>query len=210
MNVHVVIYPFSFLGHELVMANVLQNADLFYMSGVEADSVPTGLAEAMQSGILMNLLQCYVQYDQCAYFGVCGGAILAGKTNPYTLPGFNFLDGISIRYDSSISAKNCPLATSVEHRVMQITTGCAVSVLITEEHQVATCFSCIKNHTSWSGHASRTTELLQAYVEDVSNQWTRYIAEDGNVWFVNLRGFVVQANSMQICRNGIWQRVPFP
>ena len=56
MDVHVVIHHFSFLGDELVMAKVLQNADLFYMSGVF--SVPTGLVEAMNCGILMDLLQC--------------------------------------------------------------------------------------------------------------------------------------------------------
>ena len=74
MSVDVQICKFSFMHPDQAeMADLLMDADLFFFAGIL--DVPEGLSAAMRTGILVNLLRERIQYNACAYFGICGGAV---------------------------------------------------------------------------------------------------------------------------------------
>ena len=64
---------------------------------------------------LVTLLQERIQYNHCAFFGVCGGAMMSGATNCYGLPGLDLFDGLTVKYDCNVSAS----AVSVDKLQLQ-------------------------------------------------------------------------------------------
>ena len=73
-------------------AGALKAADILYFAGVHVPLHPA-LGRFMSTGFLVALLRQRIQYNWCAYFGVCGGAAMAGAANPYNLPPSDFCDG---------------------------------------------------------------------------------------------------------------------
>ena len=124
------------------MMQRLNNSRLFYFCGVWAMS--DDLRRALTHSPLVKHLRDRIQYNQMAFFGVCGGAMLAGATTPYG-PGLNLFNGFAVRYDGNIGAALAEVKTNYDERVMQITTGCALVVKMTPDTIAAKSFITIKN-----------------------------------------------------------------
>ncbi len=181
------------------MAELLVNADLFYFAGVF--TVPPGLSGALNAGYLAELLRTRVQYNQCAFFGVCCGAMIAGATNHYNVPGLDIFDGITVRYDANVSAGAVDVGTSYEQRVLQMTTGCALALCTTEDHIIGRSFTTIKNQSQWWDFAERNTEQVQRLLQLKCNDWKRYVSNN-DVWHFNLRGYIWSNEVLFLMRHG--------
>ena len=80
-----------------------------------------------------------------SFFGVCGGAMMAGKTTHYGCPGLELFNGFAVRYDAHTSGGTAIVKTNFAERVMQMTTGCALAVVVTYDNIAARSFITIKN-----------------------------------------------------------------
>ena len=191
VDLEVQIWHWSFMEETTEMIDRLMNADLFYFAGVH--KIPQGLNHAMRNGPLLHLLLERIQYNQCAFFGVCGGAMMAGKNNPYGLPGLDIFDGITVQYDMNVGASiDYLVATNAEAQIMQMTTGCALAFVMDAKVLRGTSFACIKNHAGWWPVAQRNTREVQSIIDMKKNDWTSYHDEDGQWWF-NLQGIILRS-----------------
>ena len=129
---------------EAEMLQLLNEANLFYFCGIQEMS--EGLRRPFKfRSPLVERLRARIQYDQMSFFGVCGGAMMAGATTWYGCPGLDLFDGITVCYDANISGPAAKVKTNFENRVMQMTTGCALAVVMTYDHMAASSFITIKN-----------------------------------------------------------------
>ena len=170
------------------MSELLRRADLFYFAGVF--TVPPTLKYAMLNGPLFNLLRERVQYGQCSFFGVCGGALLSGQQNSYDLPGLDIFDGLSVRYDANVSANQVTVHSNVDTGVLHMTTGCAIVFIMEHAGQnSAISFATIQNHTQWWRFAAENTRRLQRIIDAKMTDWKPYSNNDEE-WCFNLRGYI--------------------
>ena len=196
MDVVVEIYRFSFMHYDQeAMAAFLHIADVFYFAGIH--TVPPMLRTAMASGTLVTMLREMIHYNRTAYFGVCGGAMMAGATNQFDLPGLDLFNGITVKYDSSCSAGSAVVETSYEAALLQMTTGCSLVLLMTPEHIAGRSFTAIKNQHQWREFARDNTAAVLRLVQMKCAEWTRYSWND-DVWYFNLRGYIWLGNCMYL------------
>ena len=90
-----------------------------------------GLRHALTFSPLVHHLRTRIQYNLMSFFGVCGGAMLVGKDTHYRCLRLDLLYFFSVVYDANISVAAAVVKTSFEERVMQMTTGCALAVVMT-------------------------------------------------------------------------------
>ena len=200
VDLEVEVRVFSFMGDTTAMKELLMNGDLFYFAGVF--KVPQGLNDAMRDGPLLHLLRERIQYNQCAFFGVCGGAMMAGENNHYGLPGLDIFDGITVQYDANVGAKEVTVATNAEANIIQMTTGCAIAFIMDATLVRGTSFTCIKNQSSWWQFAEQNTQEVQMIIDKKMNEWNPYYDEEGTLWWFNLRGYLSIRGQMYICSHG--------
>ena len=187
LSVDIEIEEFSFVGDPTTMANLLLRSDLFYFAGVHA--IDPNVNVAMRNGLLLPLLRERIQYNQCAYFGICGGAMLAGKNNKYDLAGLDIFGGLTVKYDCNVGAAKVSVDTSAEQRIIQITTGCAVVFIMDPTQTNAVSFATIKHQSQWWDFAERNTEELNKIIEVKMNEWQGYTFNGEEIWAFNLRGY---------------------
>ena len=202
MTVRCEISHFSFLDTDRdpdAMADVLNRADVFFFAGVH--SVHPELKDAMLKPAgptrqsLVTLLRERIQYNHCAFFGVCGGAMMSGATNYYGLPGLDLFDGLTVKYDSNVSAHAVSVDTSYEARLLQMTTGCALALVLTKEDVSGISFTTVKNQAQWWNFAESNTTEVQRLVQRKCEDWETY-EYNGDWWYFNLRGFIFFENRM--------------
>ena len=196
----VVVDSFTFVhGDETVMTRLLMQATVFYFAGIH--NVPAGLRYALAHGQLAALLKERVQYNQCAYFGVCGGALVAGTGTPYPCwPCLDLLDGVTVRYDSCVGAGMAEVLTGWQPQVMQITAGVGLAFVMTPTHIEGCSFPVIKNHQKWAAFAARNTTALCQLLARKAECWSEYRWRDidNSRWYVNLRGYILVGNNMYV------------
>ena len=103
------------------------------------------LGDAMRNGPLLRLLRDLVQRNSIAFYGVCGGACVAGHGSYRELPGLDLLNGIQVQYDSSMPADGANVETNAERGIVQMTGGCALVFVKDQTQSKAVCFPCVKN-----------------------------------------------------------------
>ena len=199
MSVRCDIYRFSFLDEDPdAMADLLKVADVFFFAGVH--SVHPKLEHAMLKPAgptrqsLVTLLQERIQYNHCAFFGVCGGAMMSGATNCYGLPGLDLFDGLTVKYDCNVSASAVSVDTSYKAGLLQMTTGCALALVMTKEEVSGISFTTVKNQAQWWSFAESNTTEVQRLVQKKCEDWKTY-HHNGERWYFNLRGFLFFENS---------------
>lgn len=134
---------FSFLDpRQDEMEDLLMGAEYFYFAGIQKP--PRGLDDAMRNGRLLHLLRERVQCNLMAFYGVCGGAKVAGQGGYCGLPALDLLSGIRVQYDSSMSAKDATVATNAERQIVQMTSGCALAFVKDQTQCRAVSFTCTK------------------------------------------------------------------
>ena len=162
------IYNFSFKYEMNVLMELLNAATIFYMSGVhgQAGHTPMNVATEHVQQIIAALKR-KVQSNEIVYWGVCGGAMLAGKSTTFVHTPFNLLEGTNVFYDGGISAKSCEMKTHAAKNILQITTGCAIAVRLTTNKDScrAVSFPCIKNKAQWHKFAAESTRALHEWLE---------------------------------------------
>ena len=94
-----------------------------------------------------------------------------------------------MRYDANVNATACIVATSAEKDILQMTTGCALVLLIGDKQTIGRSFTTIKNRYQWTGFAERNTNEVQRLLDMKCNAWTGY-DWNGATWYFNLRGYV--------------------
>ena len=156
MRVQIEISSFTFVtadpAHEAAMMQLLDDSNLFYFCGI---SQMTGdLRQALTVSPLVDHLRFRIQYNEMSFFGVCGGAMMAGATTPYGCPGLDIFDGFTVHYDAHISGAAATLKTNFRDRVMQMMTGCALAVAVTYDKLAATSFCTIKKPKAMVGLCS--------------------------------------------------------
>ena len=168
---------FSFKYEMDVLIELLNAATIFYMSGVhgQARHTPMNVATEHVQQIIAALKR-KVQSSEIVYWGVCGGAMLAGKSTTFVHTPFNLLEGTNVFYDAGISAKSCEMKTHAAKNILQITTGCAIAVMLTTDKDScrAVSFPCIKNHAQWQKFAAESTRALHEWLEvkaHASSHW---------------------------------------
>ena len=181
------IVNFSFFKEDPeLMAKNLRMADLFYMCGMH-QPYPHQFHLAMQDSPLVPLLREQVMYNRCSYWGVCGGAKIAGTT--YTEPGsdtqrraFEFLEDVCIAYHDDVV--NRP-------GVLQIAQGIALAYIQDEDESAVHAFPCVKNAEKWRARARRISELAAFVLQEQGDAWYEYPypGEVGRSWFFNPKGF---------------------
>ena len=186
-EVHVSVFSFLATDQD-AMRDLLRNADLFYFAGVHV--VPATARLAMEQSGFVELLRERVQYNSCAYFGVCGGATMAGCDNVYSLPGLDFFDGVSVMYDAHISPAMASVRTSYESQLLQITSGCALALVATIGSVQGCSFPTIKNATQWLDFANQNTEEVNIFLARKVLEWKLYRTENQLEWYFNLRGLI--------------------
>ena len=129
------------------MHQLLDNSNLFYFCVIW--EMTENLRQAFSGTPLVEHLRCHIHYHQMSFFGVCGGAMMAGLQTHYGCPGLDLFDGFTVHYDANIRASVAQVTTSFEEQVMQMTTGCALAVVMTYDNIAATSFSTINNGSQW-------------------------------------------------------------
>ena len=196
------VHTFSFMGDLATMTHLLTRADLFYFAGVHIEVTAPSLNHAMRNRPLLHLLRECIQYNQCAFFGVCGGAALAGYRNDYDLPGLDIFDGLIVQYDANVSPGHVTVATNEEQGILQMTTGCALVFIMDEMQTIGISFPTIKNHTRWLHFAKLNSHQVQRIVDMKTIEWKGY-SYYGEPWWFNLRGYIWTGSDMYICRRGV-------
>ena len=107
------------------------------------------LQHALTVSPLVHHLRARIQYDLMSLFGVCSGAMMAGKGTQYGFPGLDLLNGFAVRYDANTSGGAAVVKTNFAERVMQMTTGCALAVVMTYDEIAARSFITTKNVSQW-------------------------------------------------------------
>ena len=167
------IFNFSFKYEVERMMELLNAATIFYMSGVHGQAGYTPInvvTEHVQQ--LIAALKRKVQRSEIVYWGVCGGGMLAGKSTKFVHTPFDLLEGTHVSYDGGTSAKNCEMKTDADKDIVQITTGCAIAVMLTTNIDScrAVSFPCIKNNAQWKKFAAESTLALQEWLEVKANK----------------------------------------
>ena len=187
LSVEIEIERFSFGGDPVMMGHLLKRSDLFYFAGVF--EIDPDVQRKMRHGPLLPLLQGLIRYNQCTFFGVCGGAILAGAGENYGVPGLDIFGGFTVKYDWNVGADSVTVDTNAQQRIIQITTGCAVVVIMDSVAQIGVSFPTIKNHRQWWDFAKRSTLELNKIIALEVSEWQPY--SDGEVVrYFNIRGLV--------------------
>lgn len=200
--VTIAIEQFSFFGDVMQAHAMLSRADVFWFAGIF--EVPGGLRDRMAHTALLSTLQARVQYNHCAFVGICGGAVLSGAHNSYGLPPLDLLDGVRVHYDANVSAKAVPLRTSSDNQLVQMTSGCALAIVVWGSRIASQCFPVVKNQFQWWDFSTENSRALQRLTEKKAEDWAGYewpalndSVEPVTVWYFNLRGFVWMRGSMQ-------------
>ena len=132
------------------------------------------------------------------FFGVCGVVMMAGANTHYGCPGLDLGDGFTVCYDANISGGAAKLKTNFEDRIMQMTTGCALVVVMTYDNLAASSFITIKNGSQWLEFAASSTEAMQSLASKAAEGWKTYQSLDDQgtteKWFFNLRGYMSLRN----------------
>ena len=149
------------------MIHRLTEANLFYFCGIwEMSEV---LRHALRVSPLVEHLRARIQYNQMSFFGVCGGAMMAGANTQYGCPGLDL-------FDSNGGAAK--VKTNFEDQVMQMTTGCALAVVMTYDNLAASSFITIKNGSQWLEFAASNTEAMQSLASKAAEGWKTYQSLD--------------------------------
>ena len=98
--------------------------------------------------------------------------MMAGATTPYGGPGLDLFDGFTVCYDANIRGGAAKVKTNFEDRVMQMTTGCALAVVMTYDNLAASSFITIKNGSQWLEFAASNTEAMQSLANKAAEGWT--------------------------------------
>ena len=109
------------------MLSLLEVSHLFYFAGVHELHK---LREIQHNSILIQTLRERVQYNDIAYYGVCGGCLMFGADNYYNVTPLDLLDGLIVDYHSCVGADNarCTDANADRFRLW-MATGVAIAFL---------------------------------------------------------------------------------
>jgi len=175
------------------MMATLASCDLFYMSGI-FDVPQTWVDRSNGPALsLVQEIQRRVQYNEMAFMGVCGGALMSGSQPFYGLAPLDLLQGAAVMYD--INCSNAPVRTTPN--VVQITTGCAVAIYIWRDRREAISFPVVKNSSKWYCFAADSTRALQYFVVQKCNSPEAFHSAEG-VWFCSLAGYVYKNQASDI------------
>ena len=168
------IFNFSFKADVQCMMQLLNAATIFYMGGVHGDRRTTPIdADAQQVQQLIAMLKRKVHRSDIAYFGVCGGAMLAGRSTAFVHTPFDILEGTQVVYDV-VAAKKCERKTDAVKDIVQFTCGCAVAIMLTTDTCRAVCFPTIKNKAQWQPFAAANTLDMQEWLQVQTNTKFRW------------------------------------
>lgn len=168
----------------------LSDADIFYFKGFGG-----GMAQVRE--IFSNPhyqdsireVARKVMYNQMVYFGVCGGAIVAGRD--WIGPDFGtvtFLDclgGLSVRYTPSVPASSVQII-EWDDRLVEVTDGCGVAMHVEEGFARASCFIAVKKRKStWWSYQEANTRKVQRQAEGFLTSFSRY-QHRGRLWWFRM------------------------
>ena len=187
LSVEIAIEDFSFGGDPVMMGNLLSRSDLFYFAGVH--EIDPDVQHQMRYGPLLPLLQDRIQYNQCTFYGVCGGAMLAGAGEKYGVPGLDIFGGCTVRYDFNAAAKHVAVDTNAQQRIIQITSGCGVVVIMDPVVQIGVSFPTVKNHRKWWDFADQSTLQLKKVIALKVSEW-QPCSHGEVVWYFNIMGMI--------------------
>ena len=110
-------------------------------------------------------------------------------------------------YDANIGAGEATVKTNFEDRVMQMTSGCALAVVMTNDNVAARSFvTAKKNVTEWWKFAASNTEAISSLASKAAKRWKTYqwLDDQGAIetWDFNLRGYMVRLNRMWVIVEG--------
>ena len=145
---HIEIRRFSFKDEIERMTELLNAATIFYMAGVHGRhrTTPIDVATEHIQQLVARLKQKMHQ-NEIAYIGICGGAMLAGKFTEFPHVPFDLLEGTIVCYDSSVGPEHISeMKTDVIKDIVQITSGCAIAVVLTTDNRRAVSFPTVKNN----------------------------------------------------------------
>ena len=164
---HIEIRRFSFKDEIERMTELLNAATIFYMAGVHGRHRTTRIDVATEHiQQLVARLKQKMHQNEIAYIGICGGAMLAGKFTEFPHVPFDLLEGTIVCYDSSVGPEHISeMKTDVMKDIVQITSGCAIAVVLTTESRRAVSFSTVKNNAKWKPFAEANTLALQKWLE---------------------------------------------
>ena len=187
LSVEIEIERFSFGGDPVMMGHLLKRSDLFYFAGVF--EIDPDVQRKMRHGPLLPLLQDLIRYNQITFFGVCGGAILAGAGENYGVPGLDIFGGCTVRYDFNAAAKHVAVDTNAQQRIIQITSGCGVVVIMDPVVQIGVSFPTVKNHRKWWDFADQSTLQLKKVIALKVSEW-QPCSHGEVVWYFNIMGMI--------------------
>ena len=201
-------YDFSFEhGDVNDMFRLLVDVDVFIMGGVHNVSQrwKERTSQGQEAWPLVKELQARVQYNVLMYIGICGGAILSGKDNPYGLEPFDLFQGMRVRYDWKVNAKN--VEQHQERAQIQITSGTGVAIHCWRQQRRGLVFSTVKNHRSWKRFAEDSSTRLTHAIECRANNPASFHFGRGQWWY-SLAGFAYSRVPGVLSQTSVW--VPEP
>ena len=135
---------------------------------------------------------------------------MAGAHTQYGCLGLDMSGSLTVHYDANIGGHAAKVRTSFVDRVMQMTTGCALAVVITCDKIQARSFITIKNGSQWLDFAASNTEALQSLINKAAEQWKTYewLNDRGTpeFWKFNIRGYVMLRGELWVTKEGEWTR----
>ena len=163
-NYDVVVHRFSFTASVEEMRNLLSIADIFCMGGIN-DPPNSPWRMRTQPGFpghaLVRTLKHLIQWNAIAYVGICGGAILAGRSNPYGCPPLDLFCGATLIYEGSTNPTELRQQISFGN-VVWIATGMGCALRILPQSCEALAFGCVKKKSwEWRELAQYYTPQLQ-------------------------------------------------
>ena len=202
-DIQVDCYAVSFVNQPIVQQHLsdMDRCDIFFMTGfspgtdglspqlgyVFENHRRMGDCERDTSNMMENLyrkLVARVQYNQMVYMGTCGGAMVAGRYYwnirqqqfEYQMKMFDFLMGVSLRYDPCMSCVACDASAVINVTTLYMTRGAGVAVHIQDQLAQSSQFPTLKNNIWWDW-CENTKRFLQDVVRsinlrNVSGPWT--------------------------------------
>ena len=196
-DVAIFFWHFSFReGSVETQKAILAGADVFYFCGTPTPFVDELLDSVFRDPthrVIIDYIKERVQYYGLVYIGICGGAILFGKSwiesgSDYAkdVSLFDFLDGVSLQYDANVSRGHVKYDTS--QTTFQMTTGCGIAFLIDAHSALASSFAVVKNSAQWLDFAAANATLLTTEAQRLRARWQRYMSPDIGIWWYCLDG----------------------
>ena len=196
-DVTIFFWHFSFCeGSVDTQKAILAGADVFYFCGTPTPFVDELLDSVFRDPthrVIIDYIKERVQYYGLVYIGICGGAILFGKSwiesgsqRRQDVSLFDFLDGVSLQYDANVSPGHVQYDTS--QTTFQMTTGCGIAFLIDAHSALASSFAVVKNSAQWLDFAAANATLLTTEAQRLRARWQRYMSPDIGIWWYCLDG----------------------